>query len=720
MAGTWIDRRTIFNRTTKSLTQLPAFLLLFFNCVAQRFDPDQLKKQYDAVDEFVRIKYATIDSLDRMIDTSNDTIKVDCLIELYFYQLQLDNHIAFQSLQRAGQLARKIGYHKGEGRYLEYLGNYYMEMKDLPAAESALRQSVLLYKKYNYDREYYEALQTLGLCLYWQMKFDEAIRLSRETYEYLKTIPGNARIAYVHRRIGLVREAQGKYDEAFDYFMKDKRISDTVTDKKGSRKSYGIYINLYLGNLYFEIGDKKNAMRYFKLSADKAMDNILPDLYDLQMGEIHFMLKNLDSAMYYFSLRKNCWERYIKDSAILGQAIASCNIPIAKTFISQQHYDTAITLLRSAIPSFKGLVFSSDIYKYLGQACLAANRLNEALVYSQELMNMANYSGARPMLKDAAEVRWKIFDRLKMRDSAYFYLKIFKNVSDTLSADKQLRNIQAMEWQAADDRQRAEINLLAKEKIIHEKQRQILLIIIVSFALIAFLILLSIDFKRKHERIDFEKKADDLKMQALRAQMNPHFIFNSLNSINSFILNNNKEDASRYLTKFSRLMRLMLHHSQSSLITLQEELDALEIYIEMEKLRFNNHFEYSIYVPVEIDPSSYKVPPLIIQPFVENAIWHGLMHKKSKGSLMIEFFVLDEKDIFCRITDDGIGRKNSSEKQPLPGKTYKSVGMQITKERIFKPEKSNGVAPIKIMDLVNSDGTPGGTSVTIKLPEVYD
>jgi LytS/YehU family sensor histidine kinase len=307
-----------------------------------------------------------------------------------------------------------------------------------------------------------------------------------------------------------------------------------------------------------------------------------------------------------------------------------------------------------------------------------------------------------------------------MRDSAYFYLKIFKNVSDTLSADKQLRNIQAMEWQAADDRQRAEINLLAKEKIIHEKQRQILLIIIVSFALIAFLILLSIDFKRKHERIDFEKKADDLKMQALRAQMNPHFIFNSLNSINSFILNNNKEDASRYLTKFSRLMRLMLHHSQSSLITLQEELDALEIYIEMEKLRFNNHFEYSIYVPVEIDPSSYKVPPLIIQPFVENAIWHGLMHKKSKGSLMIEFFVLDEKDIFCRITDDGIGRKNSSEKQQLPGKTYKSVGMQITKERIFKPEKSNGVAPIKIMDLVNSDGTPGGTSVTIKLPEVYD
>jgi len=105
---------------------------------------------------------------------------------------------------------------------------------------------------------------------------------------------------------------------------------------------------------------------------------------------------------------------------------------------------------------------------------------------------------------------------------------------------------------------------------------------------------------------------------------------------------------------------------------------------------------------------------------VENAIWHGLMHKKSKGSLMIDFFVLDEKEVFCKITDDGLGRKNSSEMQHTPGKTYKSVGMQITTERIFKPEKSREAAPIKIVDLVNSDGTPGGTTVTIKLPEVYD
>jgi hypothetical protein len=436
------------------------------------------------------------------------------------------------------------------------------------------------------------------------------------------------------------------------------------------------------------------------------------------MGEIHFMLNHFDSAKYYFLLRKNCWTRYTKDPVILHQAYSACNISIAKTYVAQQQYDTAITLLKSSLAAFKNLIFTVDIYKYLAKACLEANRLDEALAYSQELMDMALRSGARPAFKDATEIRWQIFERLKKTDSAYKYLKLYKDASEILSSEKQLRNIEAMKWQTADELQRAEISSLAKEKLIHVKQKQILVITVVSLSLVAFFILLSVHLKRKHEKIEFEKRAGDLKMQALRAQMNPHFIFNSLNSINSFILNNNKDDASRYLTKFSRLMRLMLHHSQSSLITLQEELDALKLYIDMEKLRFNNHFDYAVYVPVEIDPSSYKIPPLIIQPFVENAIWHGLMHKQTKGSLRIEFFI-DGKNVYCRIIDDGVGRKKTEEIRQKSGGTYKSVGMQITTERIYRPGKNHAV-PIAIADNILTDGSPAGTTVTIKLPEGYD
>ena len=128
-------------------------------------------------------------------------------------------------------------------------------------------------------------------------------------------------------------------------------------------------------------------------------------------------------------------------------------------------------------------------------------------------------------------------------------------------------------------------------------------------------------------------------MQALRAQMNPHFIFNSLNSINRFILQNNKAQASEYLTKFSRLVRMILQNSQASYITLESELDALKLYLELEALRFDHRFAYKVNVSKDLDIEVLKVPPLIIQPYAENAIWHGLMHKEEKGNLEIDILM---------------------------------------------------------------------------------
>jgi LytS/YehU family sensor histidine kinase len=170
-------------------------------------------------------------------------------------------------------------------------------------------------------------------------------------------------------------------------------------------------------------------------------------------------------------------------------------------------------------------------------------------------------------------------------------------------------------------------------------------------------------------------------MQALRAQMNPHFIFNSLNSINMFILENNKLQASEYLSKFSRLVRLILQNSQEAFIPLERELEALQLYLELESLRFVNKFEYKIAVADNVDPTMLKVPPLIIQPYVENAIWHGLMHTKEKGHLEIELY--QQKEIlFCKITDDGIGRKRAAELKSKSASIHKSMGMRITADRI--------------------------------------
>ena len=144
--------------------------------------------------------------------------------------------------------------------------------------------------------------------------------------------------------------------------------------------------------------------------------------------------------------------------------------------------------------------------------------------------------------------------------------------------------------------------------------------------------------EKEKQLANLKRKTTELEMQALRAQMNPHFIFNSLNSINRFILQNNKAQASEYLTKFSRLIRLILQNSQAALIPLESELESLQLYLELESLRFDHHFAFNIKVDHDLDISSIKVPPLIIQPYAENAIWHGLMHKEEKGHLEIELF----------------------------------------------------------------------------------
>jgi LytS/YehU family sensor histidine kinase len=209
-------------------------------------------------------------------------------------------------------------------------------------------------------------------------------------------------------------------------------------------------------------------------------------------------------------------------------------------------------------------------------------------------------------------------------------------------------------------------------------------------------------------------------MQTLRAQMNPHFIFNSLNSINRFILENNKSDSSRYLNKFSKLIRMILQNSQSSFIPLKSELESLELYIEMEMMRFDNHFSYKIIIPPELNISMLKVPPLILQPYVENAVWHGLMHKEEKGELVIE--VLQKgKDLFLKITDNGIGRKQAERIASKSATKYKSMGLLITADRIAMMQSANGSeSAVIIHDLVDVHGDAAGTEVRIKIPIKYD
>ncbi|MFK7950651.1 MAG: histidine kinase [Saprospiraceae bacterium] len=219
--------------------------------------------------------------------------------------------------------------------------------------------------------------------------------------------------------------------------------------------------------------------------------------------------------------------------------------------------------------------------------------------------------------------------------------------------------------------------------------------------------------KAEQLKSTFEREMEQIKMKALQAQMNPHFLFNCLNSIRLFYLKNETKKADNYITKFSRLLRMMLNNSRANLISLQEELNALKLYVEFEQMRFKDKFDFELTIDKQVNTQELKVQPLTIQPFVENAIWHGLMQSDKKGKLNILIKLKEEKTVIT-IEDNGIGRAKAKALKAGQHQIHKSHGLNITKERMDLMKKSlNRQADFKIIDLQNTQNEAIGTRVEI-------
>jgi len=211
-----------------------------------------------------------------------------------------------------------------------------------------------------------------------------------------------------------------------------------------------------------------------------------------------------------------------------------------------------------------------------------------------------------------------------------------------------------------------------------------------------------------------KNQLQELESKALKAQMNPHFIFNAMNSIQSLIINNRTEEAGSYISKFARLMRQVLENADNNLVTISKELYSLQLYISLEKLRLDVDLNYSEDIDPDIDILHEKIPSLLLQPFIENALWHGLSKKEGSKNLTLKISA-SEFFITCEITDNGIGRSMAAQNyQQLP-EGHLSKATQITKDRLIGFNKDKGIIPLEIIDLKNSDGQPAGTTVLLRI-----
>lgn len=236
----------------------------------------------------------------------------------------------------------------------------------------------------------------------------------------------------------------------------------------------------------------------------------------------------------------------------------------------------------------------------------------------------------------------------------------------------------------------------------------------IIFSILIGFIIKKIQDKSKNAEVRLAvklKEMEELKMTALQSQMNPHFLFNSLNSINNFVLKNDVEKASDYITKFSKLIRVILNSSSSSTSSLSEELVILALYVKLEQMRVTGGFEYKVNIDKNLNLETIKVPPLFLQPFIENAIWHGIM--KKEGNKIIELIIKeDDGNVLCIVLDNGIGINKTKTITPL-SERRKFLGAEATENRIRILHQNKNV-DIETKDI--SSGTTSGTKVSIRFP----
>ena len=698
-----------------------------------------------------------IDSLKAVLLTAKDTNRINTLNllarRIMFNTGTLPDSTTIQYIEEAMVLSRKINYQKGIGNALlnkgiEASSNHHYN-KSLPFLREALPLLIESGDIYGMISTYGftgQAFQSLGDNKTAVSYFDTTRKLSLELNDSSTATWQLVHVMHSYHDLGNYNEAYKKGQEALNEVTKDDillRFDDIILRS---------WILTNLANLFLAAGlpeiaiDYVDKIRKFYPGATSQTKLPWPLPMALRIGGDAFLQMNkLDSAL--------AMEKLIHIP--LNDQDARDNLFYGRLYVAQKQYEKALPYFtrgfNTASTNQHKIQMSQNAIE-LGNTYFLLNDDKKALHYALQALQIADSIHALYEIKSAAATLARIYEKKKMYTKVYYYDQLFKSTSNLLATEEYKRQLSLVQIQNELNNQKHEASLLLSENLIGKQEvklkqkeiekgsilKNILIASLGVFFILGIIVFRNITLKRRNEKqrleynlelqkiesekakAELQQQSSELEMQALRSQMNPHFIFNSLNSINRFILQNNRAQASEYLTKFSKLVRMILQNSQSSLITLESELEALKLYLEMESLRFNYHFSYKISVPNDLDISVLKVPPLIIQPYAENAIWHGLMHKEEKGQLDIE--VSQENNyLFLKITDDGIGREQAATRAVKSVTNHKSMGLRITAGRIAMIQNSNGnESPIMINDLVNTDGNAAGTEVIIKIPVIYD
>ncbi|MGM0478235.1 MAG: tetratricopeptide repeat-containing sensor histidine kinase [Bacteroidota bacterium] len=545
----------------------------------------------------------------------------------------------------------------------------------------------------------------------WRFQANKAMKRSRKTrFDMLPSLVLNI--------ISTALEERGQYTDAVKYQQKALNYAE-----KNELHLCVVMHKLKLADVHYELGNVVKAKSYYadaRQMAKKIKNKFLEAEALLSLGDLNVSTGQIKEGLYGL---QRALILYYQESSEIG--IANTHKELGRAYLQTNDLELAeknLELSSNYFDQIPARFGKGELHYFLAQLAFANNQLNRTLKHCNRALIFTEKHGSTLRYYKIIQLRSRVRSAIGDETGAYRDLRAYVDFKDSISASElqtqvaelsELYEAEQKAKQISEQKRRIEEQrnqqLINEQKLENTELRNQQIILILFFSVILFLALFVIFYFRSKQRaLRTQQREVELQQQLLRSQMNPHFLFNAMSVIQSYIYDNDLKNSSAFLVNFSRLMRLILENSDKEFIPLSTELEILERFLKIQQARFEHRFDFEISAEGNVDLETTMIPPMVLQPFLENATEHGELHKVIDGKIRINYKIEKELLIF-EIVDNGIGRKAAREKRASSTlKSHKSMAISITEQRIallHQKYKRSGYVTIEDDDQQRETGT---------------
>ncbi len=663
-------------------------IIIFFFCWANVYS--QLYGKLDIINT---------DSLKKLIPLQNNRERIDTYFMITDGYFVTDPDSCFKYAQLALNLAANTNDEALIADANHYMGKacYFKGLYDQSIGHYLVAFDY--FKESNNIKKILLLDELLVFAYYYSGNYDVAVVHMEEIKSHLKYMTDSSYLSHFIIGLGYFYRYMGYYNQAIPLFLQYIEIN-----KSYPLPRVALALNSgHLGYCYEQTGKLENAIRYYledvKISTQM---NINTRSY-LQLGRVYEKMDSLKKAMDYYNFSVPFYEEH---GNVYYKSLASSGL--GRIYLRLGKYKESQAELLKALSLAEWVYKNKLLYKTLDTEI-------KNFYTSLQIVEKFKEEISLKLIADIHFELYRLYEKQSLTKKALDEYLLYHKTLDKLNNFEQIAAIEEIKNRYESEKKEQQISLLSQEKAMSELQlKQSRVIVFALGGLFLLAIAIAIMFIRMI-KIRSEQKSVVLEQKLLRSQMNPHFIFNALSNITNLVEKQDNVSASGYLNRFARLVRHILESTREDFIPMDDELTNLENYLELQQLRFSNKFSYSIILEDDVDPEEILIPTMLVQPFVENAIEHGIKPKEDNGYVKIRFFK-QGRLITCEVEDNGIGREQSIRIEPMKH-PHRSYGVAIARERLAAMRKKIRMkVKMNIIDLKTDSGDASGTKVIINMP----